>query len=360
VARSAPELPDDGAQWAAQDTAPGEIEEALRAILQHEYASDGGRAPARVLNLVVVLDREWRGEIMNRLEGVGRYHASRTIVCSVEPGRDTIDAAVFMTIEGDPGPGEPALMRERVLLEVGEKHVAKLETIVDPLVVTDLPTVVWAPHGHPEAVDALLRLAQIILIDSVNEPDKVAALRRARDLAESAYVVDLAWLRTTPWRERVASTFDPPRWRRELGRINSVKVRHRADSGVAGVLFCGWLSCRLGWGEGTLVRVNGSMRGRARGLRDEVALELEADQDQNVPGLAGIEIGTSSGMTIALDRGPGGLLARRRDAKGREQDWTVLGASRGEGGILGEGIRQALLRDPTYRNALACGEALLR
>jgi hypothetical protein len=29
----------------------------------------------------------------------------------------------------------------------------------------------------------------------------------------------------------------------------------------------------------------------------------------------------------------------------------VLGASRGEAGILGEGVRQALLRDPTYKPA---------
>jgi hypothetical protein len=231
---------------------------------------------------------------------------------------------------------------------------------VDPLVVTDLPTVVWAPHGHPDAVDALLRLSQVVLIDSVNEPEPVAALHRARELAEGAYVVDLAWLRTTPWRERVASTFDPPRWRDELSRIDSVTVRHRADSTAAGVLFCGWLASRLGWGGGTLVPGKGSCRGRAKGPRDEVELVLEAEQDQNVPGLAGIEIGTSSGMTIALDRGPGGLVARRRDAKGREQQWTVLGASRGEGGILGEGIRQALLRDPAYRRALECGEALLR
>jgi hypothetical protein len=91
-----------------------------------------------------------------------------------------------------------------------------------------------------------------------------------------------------------------------------------------------------------------------------VSLVLEPDEDQAVPGLAGVEIGTSSGMSIALDRGPGGLIARRRDRKGHEQTWTVLGASRGEGGILGEGIRQALLRDPAYRRALDCGEALLR
>jgi hypothetical protein len=37
----------------------------------------------------------------------------------------------------------------------------------------------------------------------------------------------------------------------------------------------------------------------------------------------------------------------------------VLGASRGEAGILGEGIRQALLRDSTYTPALGDARALL-
>jgi hypothetical protein len=65
-------------------------------------------------------------------------------------------------------------------------------------------------------------------------------------------------------------------------------------------------------------------------------------------------------MRISLYRGPGGLTARRSDRKGREYSWTVLGASRGEAGILGEGIRQALLRDPAYRRALDQAEAMVR
>jgi glucose-6-phosphate dehydrogenase assembly protein OpcA len=360
MSKAAPEVPDAGAVWSAEDTTPGEIEEALRHLLQEQHAREGAHAPARVLNLVVVVDREWRGEIMNRLEQVGRYHASRTILCTVEPGRQTIDASVVMTVAGESKPGELMMTRERVILELGQKHLPKLDTIVDPLVVTDLPTLVWAPHGHHEAEDALLHMSQVVLIDSVNEPDASSALSRAKALAQEAYVVDLAWLRTTPWRERVAATFDPPRWRAELMRIDGVTVRHRPDSGVAGVLFFGWLASRLGWGTGTLMPVNGSVRGRAHGHRDDVTLSLEPDQGQAVPGLAGVEISTSSGMTLSLDRGPGGLIASRRDRKGHEQRWTVLGASRGEGGILGEGIRQALLRDPTYRGALDCGEALLR
>jgi hypothetical protein len=48
----------------------------------------------------------------------------------------------------------------------------------------------------------------------------------------------------------------------------------------------------------------------------------------------------------------------RRSRDGSEQAWTVLGASRGEAGILGEGVRQALLRDPTYVPALSCARVM--
>jgi glucose-6-phosphate dehydrogenase assembly protein OpcA len=349
-----------GAVWSEQGTTPAAIEAALRGLLIDQCQRDEACAPARVLNLVVVVDREWRGEILNRLERVGRYNPSRTILCAVEPGRTTIDANAALTIEGEHRSGELVLTRERVVLEVGEHHLAKLDTIVDPLVVTDIATLVWSPHGHPEAVDALLGLAQVVLVDSITEPDPASAIARERELTNWAYVVDLAWLRSTPWRERVAATFDPPKWREELGRIDSVTVRHRPDSGLAGVLFCGWLCSRLGWEAGSLTPANGVLRGRAHGRRQDVELKLVQDPEQSVPGLAGIEIGTASGVSVALDRGPGGLLARRRDRKGNESTWTVLGASRGEAGILGEGIRQALLRDPAYRSALGCAEAMLR
>ena len=38
--------------------------------------------------------------------------------------------------------------------------------------------------------------------------------------------------------------------------------------------------------------------------------------------------------------------------------WTLLGASRGEAGILGEGIRQALLPDGVYDRAVAAASTL--
>ena len=85
-------------------------------------------------------------------------------------------------------------------------------------VVSDLRRWCGRRTGTRRRVDALRRLAQIVLIDSQDEPDRRAAFARADDLTGDAYVVDLAWLRSTPWRERIAAAFDPPPLRRALRR----------------------------------------------------------------------------------------------------------------------------------------------
>lgn len=345
-------------RWAAQDTTPGAIEAALREMLKERHAENESFAPARVLNMVCVVDREWSGEIANRLRQVGRYHASRTVVLAVEPGRQKLDAVAMIASDVQPKAGEYALLRETVIVDVGDKHLKALDTIVDPLVIPDLPTVLWSPHGHHQAVDVLLPLAQVVLLDSVDEPDLHEALERAQELARKAYVVDLAWLRSTPWRERVAATFDPAHLRPELQTISSVTIRHHPDSTAAALLLIGWLASRLGWEPARMLDRNGALVGKAHARRQDVALRVEAEPEQAVRGLAGLTLETASGRHLELDRGPGGLRARYRNRKGDEREWTVLGASRGEAGILGEGIRQALLRDKTYGPALEAANVL--
>ena len=345
--------------WSAEDTTPSAVEAALRQLLMDQQQDgEAPHAPARVLNLIAIVDRDWRGEIVNRLERVGRYHPSRAVICAVEEGRQQIDALATMACDVPEHGGALTLCRERVELELGPEHLTWLATIVDPLIVTDLSTVVWSPHGHPEAVDALLDLAGVVLIDSLDELDPQAAIARARELAARAYVVDLAWLRSMPWRERIAATFDPPTWRPALRELSSVTVRHREGSEVSAALVLGWLASRLGWDPAALEPDGELMSARARSNGHEVALRLEP-AGQDVPGLAGMTLETSSGDSLSLDRGPGGLAAKRRGSDGRESSWVVLGASRGETGILGEGIRQALLRDPTYAPALAAAAAML-
>ncbi len=362
------------AVWKQQGTSPEAIEAALRELLATRARENGGGSgagmvPARVLNMIVFVDSAWRKEIGERLRGVGRYHASRTVLLSYERERTRLDARVVLASEGEPGNGELALLRETVIVEIGERHLDDLTTIADPLVLSDLPTLLWSPHSDPAAADTLLELAQATLIDSVAEPDRSregwhAAIARACELSAQVYVVDLAWLRSTPWRERVAASFDPPAMRAELMSLRAVTVRHHPDSTVAAMLLLGWLASRLGW-ELDRAQIlpddadGGRLSGRAKAADGDIELSLHATPRLHVPGLEGVQLETGSGLRVTLDRGPGGLRSRWREPDGNERAWTLLGASRGEGGILGEGIRQALLRDPTYRPALQAAHAML-
>jgi len=104
-------------------------------------------------------------------------------------------------------------------------------------------------------------VADVVLIDSAEGPDDAAALAWAGGLAERTYVVDLAWLRSAPWRERIAATFDPPAWRPELERITSPAPGEIPSDSQNPQLWLDLIvekNAELALGSGTLSVTNGS------------------------------------------------------------------------------------------------------
>jgi glucose-6-phosphate dehydrogenase assembly protein OpcA len=342
--------------WSERGTSPDRIEAALRELLRERYATNQQLAPARVLNLVVVVDRAWKGEIANRLEQVGRYHASRTVLCTVEDGRNELDATAVMAYE-ERTPGGIGVMYERIEIDMGPSHLPHLDTIIDPVIVSEMPTLLWCPHGHDDAVHALLGMVDVLLLDSDQLLEPAESLSRTTELLDSAYVVDLAWLRTVPWRERLAASFDPPFRRARLQELEGLTVRYKPTSTASALLMAGWLTSRLQWEPEPLHEENGGrLRGVAKRPSSDIEISLEPS-DQEAPGLVGVTVSCCEDFSLSLDRGLGGLSAREQSSAG-ERTWQILGASRGEGGILGEGVRQALLRDPTYGPALQAARRL--
>ena len=266
-------------------------------------------------------------------------------------------AVATIASDTQPKAGEFALLRETVIVDVGEKHLRALDTIVDPLVVTDLPTVLWSPHGHPEAVDVMLDLAQVVLLDSSTTPTCTRpSSARANSCGRPTSSI---WRGCAPrpgasaWRPRSTRRICAPTCAtsaRSRCATTRIRRRRRCCSRLAG-LAPGLAAVQAHraatgpWRAGARQAPGRGAAPRARGHPER-------------PGLAGLTLETASGRHLELDRGPGGLHARYRNNKGDERDWTILGASRGEAGILGEGIRQALLRDPTYGPALDAANAL--
>jgi glucose-6-phosphate dehydrogenase assembly protein OpcA len=348
-----------GSVWSERDTKPLAIEEALRGLLRAGHEDGSAHTPARVLNLIAVVDREWRGEVMNRLEQMGRYHASRTIVCSVGPDQRELDATVSISCPSDQPGGEGGTCKEWVEVAVGPSHLPYLDSVAGPILVSELPTVLWSPHGHPEAVSSLIKLADAILLDTVDTPSITAAVSRAKELAADAYVVDLAWLRGMAWRRRIAALFDPPEWRRMPWQISKLTIRHPPESGMVAMLLVGWLATMLEWKPRPLLFHEGTLYGKLRGKRQHIEVRLERSGQSGPPGVNAVMIETASESALSLERAPGGFAASRRAPGGEEWNWTILGAPPHEVQVLGEGVRQAIIRDPTYEEAVWFGRELL-
>jgi hypothetical protein len=263
-------------------------------------------------NLVVVGDAE-------RLARAGPLPPLRIIHCSVEPGRAVAGAgavAVERALRRERG--DFTVAGERVQVALGEDHLARLDPIVAPLLAPGRPTVAWCAHAA--ALPALGQLADAVVVDSD---------AGAFDAPTGPRVVDLAWLRTAPWRERIAALFDPPA---ERSLVAAVRIRHHPASERAAVLVLGWLSARLGRLPGPPV--------------------LEADAEARAPGISRIGLSSSSGRSVVIERTRRGLRVLERPPDGPARRWTAAGPARGEGLVLADGIRGALLPDPAFAAAL--------
>ena len=342
--------------WSERGTTPDAIDAALRRLLRERHAANRALAPARVLNLIVVVDHSCKGQIADRLERLGRHGSSRTILCAVAAGRRKLDAIAAMNYLQPPN-GGLGLIHERVEIDMGPQHLPHLGTIVDPLLISELPTALWSPH-HEQAIEALHDAIDVILLDSDSAREPIGALAHAAELAQSAYVVDMAWIRTTPWRERLAASFDPPDRLAALESLTSLSIRHRTGFLASALLLTGWLASRMQWKTRPLVS---DTRAGLRGIADtnssgsvEIAI---GPVRRSGSGVAGVTA-SSDGFSLSLDEAAAGVRVRERWRAGEGAVWQALESPPGERGTLGEAVRQAMLRDPTYRPSLDAARQL--
>lgn len=344
--------------WSERGTTPDAIAVALRRLLRERHAANRALAPARVINLVVVVDRSQKHQIAQQLEHLGRHGSSRTILCAVAAGRRRIDATAALSYLRPPN-GALGLMHERVEIDIGPQHLPHLGTIIDPILVSELPVALWCPQ-HDRAIESLRDAVDVILLDSDSAGDPIGALARAAELAQSAYVVDMAWIRTTSWRERLAASFDPPDRLAALESLTTLSIRHRTGFLASALLLTGWLASCMQWrarplavGQGTGLH---GVIGAPSGDREvEINIDPVAETGQAV---ASVTASAGEGFSLSLDFVGGGVRVRERLSRAGQAVFLAPEATHAEGEILGEAVRQAMLRDPTYGPALDAAQQL--
>ena len=99
---------------------------------------------------------------------------------------------------------------DRVILTADDSRLEHAASLLAPLLLSDLPAVLWLPEPNAPIPDRrLLDRVQQILVDSTTGDG--AALPRLGKLTRNARVHDLTWGRLEFWRAATAAAFDPPR-----------------------------------------------------------------------------------------------------------------------------------------------------
>jgi glucose-6-phosphate dehydrogenase assembly protein OpcA len=227
-------------------------------------------------------------------DGPATFAARLEVFCAVTPRGDGTSACT-----------------ELLWIDVGGPAAHHLASIVPPLSLHDLPTLLWwdAPVNAAESdVRQLLRGADRVIIDGATQPnDGLATIRTLFAAAESAGVAltDFALLRQGRWRDSIATMFDEESAAPFLNAINKISIDYSRGKGssasinvVRPAYHVAWLASRLKASVKTPLHVSDGAGWRAE-LQDPLrhAIAVELNQVDSVLGA-----GTTIAVHIAADR----------------------------------------------------------
>jgi glucose-6-phosphate dehydrogenase assembly protein OpcA len=222
----------------------------------------GGVLRACGMTLVVAAEHAADCEELRHTLGVLMHnHPARAIVLRLHEPLG-IDASVFSQCWMPFGKHQQ-ICAEGIEITAGLVEVPHVAQLLLPLIVSDLPAVLWCRGPRVfthEPFEPLLPLVQKVIVDSASAVDPQAAIAAVRELRKQGRLVaDLAWTKLTGLRELMASLFDEGT---AVG-IKSAKVFYGGDvPSPSSIYFAAWMERTLPQAHVELKRGEGP-----RGLR---------------------------------------------------------------------------------------------
>jgi glucose-6-phosphate dehydrogenase assembly protein OpcA len=229
------------------------------------------------MTLVAVVDDEDDAMALSEMLGLlMREHPSRAIVIRLREGSGQLEGRVFAQC-WKPFGHTQQICCEQVELSVSLDRLADVPSIVSPLTVPDLPSVVWFRSSRiAEAPDisGLLALGHKLIVDS-SRPGS-PSFADIRTLAASGFVVgDLAWTRLTALRQLVAQLLDG----RDLASVETIVIEHCGhEAGAEARYLQAWLRSSLPLASVDFHRTGNPGPGRIQRLRIEPDINITVSE----------------------------------------------------------------------------------
>lgn len=249
--------------WHAENVSIGDVLAALddiRRRFAHQEAEDGEHPHPRncVMTLISVAPTELHEQTARRTtQMIGTEHPSQAIVIREQQPAEGRHLDAWITTDPDRPKAACGYECEFITLHVYGEAVEHLAPLLDPLLVSGVPTYLWwlgtPPFGKPEILDAL-HVCDGLVVDSAQFRDPYHSFHRMSDMLKLAHhrmgLADLQWSRLRPWREMIAQFFSPSDRRAFLGGISEVGVDYAGDgrgNRIVASLLTGWMASALGW-----------------------------------------------------------------------------------------------------------------
>lgn len=212
-----------------------------------------------VLNLVIYApDNETAERMQAASEHISQIHPCRVILFNHVSGSERVRVApeIYAICDAD-GEHSAAPCIERIRIPVTGQMYRQLASLVQPLIIPELPAYLWwpaTPSINDPAFVALARSSNLTIIDSLRfeaTHDLVKLAELEAQLPARAAIGDLNWQRLQPWRELTAQFFDIRSVQWALGCIREVEI----DAGITdnralpvqALMFTSWLAHCLNW-----------------------------------------------------------------------------------------------------------------
>ena len=225
--------------WFGDDVCLADVDTAL-ARLRAQAAAEAPSMRTSVMTHLAWVPYGWREPARAALEGMAERHPSRTILLFPEPHADDnrIDARAEVERWEVPDT-DRGLVTEVVELTLRGSRAEAPASIVEPLLISDLPVFLrWRgepPWGAPE-LEQLVGVTDRLIVDSTEWEDVPDPYPRLAELFPRCASSDIAWARTSRWREHLATLWPG------IAEVRTVRVRGTAAQAW---LLCGWLRSRL-------------------------------------------------------------------------------------------------------------------
>jgi len=217
----------------------GVVAQVERRLAELRSKEDSSGTRTSVMTHVAWAPPKWAPAARRTLAGLEELHPSRTILLLPDARRpDSIDVNVALRCFAIPGSSRH-VCSEVIELRLGGKRAQAPASVVQPLLISDLPTFCrWRglpPWGEPE-LEQLVDVCDRLIVDSSEWRGLSRAYGEVAKHFDRIAVSDIAWGRAVAWRGRLAAEWP------EIRRIKKLSVTGpKADA----LLLAGWVRSRL-------------------------------------------------------------------------------------------------------------------